>query len=160
VNLLSQISPWVQIAANIAIVIAIVFTALQIRVSSRAAEATLLKDLFDKNGELRKQFNKLRNDQPPYNELVRKFSDPLVLRYLEQLEPLFQIGHHYEYIGLLVRKKLIKLDIVFELIPVDKDIWVQSKPIRNYLRERWLPDWWENWEYLHNKYEELRNKRK
>jgi hypothetical protein len=62
VNLLSQISPWVQIAANIAIVIAIVFTALQIRVSSRAAEATLLKDLFDKNGELRKQFNKLRND--------------------------------------------------------------------------------------------------
>jgi hypothetical protein len=159
-NCLSYVGTWVQIFANIAITIAVIFGALQLRLSSKTSSATLLRDLFDKNAELRNNFNNLRDNAPPYDELVDQYPDVFTLRTLPQLEPLFQIGHHYEYIGLIVKKRFIKLEIVFELIPVDKDIWVNSEPIRNHLRKHWLADWWDNWEYLHNKYEKLRNKRK
>jgi hypothetical protein len=158
-NGLSQINLWIQIFANIAVLVALIFTAYQIKLSSKATEATLLKDLFDKNAELRKQFYQLRHNIFQYDELVEKYPDILTLRTLEQLEPLFQIGHHYEYIGILVRKKFMNLNTVFELIPVDKEIWLKSKPIREHLRQNWLPDWWENWEYLHNEYGKLRNRR-
>ena len=159
-NWLSHISPLIQILANIAIVGTLIFTAYQIKMASKASEATLLKDLFDKNAELRKQFYQLRDSVPLYGELIAQYPDVLTLRTLEQLEPLFQIGHHYEYIGLIVKKKFIKFKTVFELNPVDNEIWLNSEPIRKYLRQHWLQDWWENWEYLHNKYEKLRNQRK
>jgi hypothetical protein len=137
---LGQVSIWIQILANAAILIALIFTAYQIRLSSKANEATLLKDLFDKNAELRKQFNQLRNKIPLYEELIEKYLDPLVLRSLEELEPLFQIGHHYEYIGILVKYKFMNLNMIFALIPVDKEIWVKSEPIQRHLRQQWLPD--------------------
>lgn len=139
-NALQQISLWIQIFANFAVLVALVFTAYQIRLSLKTNEATLLQDLFDKNAELRKHFIQLRTTIPSYEELIKKCPDPQELRCLEELEPLFQIGHHYEYIGLIVKKNLIRLDLVFELIPVDKEIWENSEPVRKFLRKQYLPD--------------------
>jgi hypothetical protein len=85
-NGLEQIGQWIQIFANFAVLVALIFTAYQIRVSLKTNEATLLKDLFDKNADLRKHFIQLRTTIPSYEELIKKCSNPLDLRCLWTVE--------------------------------------------------------------------------
>lgn len=63
-----------------------------------------------------------------------------------------EIAIHYEFIGVLIKHRMLSFNLVFDLITFPDDIWDNSQDLIEVMRENWLLDFWENFEFLHDKY--------
>jgi len=76
----------------------------------------------------------------------------------KKYKDLREAGYHYEYLGILIKYKMIPFKLVFDLITWPDDFWNESYYLRSIVRDHWLPDFWENAEYLHDLYMDARLK--
>jgi hypothetical protein len=74
----------------------------------------------------------------------------------KKYKDLRKAGYHYEYLGILIKYKMIPFKLVFDLITWPDDFWNESYYLRSIVRDHWLPDFWENAEYLHDLYMDAR----
>ncbi len=66
--------------------------------------------------------------------------------------PIRELGYHYEYLGLLVKRNMIPIDLIYEMIIIPDDLWNRSTPFVKIMRENIANDFWSNFEFLINKY--------
>ena len=76
----------------------------------------------------------------------------------KKYKDLREAGYHYEFLGILIKYKMIPFKLVFDLITWPDDFWNESYYLRSIVRTHWLPDFWENAEYLHDLYMDARLK--
>ncbi len=79
--------------------------------------------------------------------------------YYDQLNNLSKIGHYFDHVGLLVNKKLIDFDLVFELLPFPYKFWEDTQEFRKVMQELTYSDFWNQFNYLHEQYMKERAKR-
>jgi hypothetical protein len=78
----------------------------------------------------------------------------------EEWKKQFELYGFYESLGILVKKKLLDVNFVYDLIGgAVEGYWKKAKPITEGLRKRWGPAWLENMEFLVNELETIRTKR-
>lgn len=97
----------------------------------------------------------------PENKTLNQKCSTLCLTYNNiNYKKIREIAIHYEFIGVLVKHKMLPFNLVFDLITFPDDIWNNSQDLIKVMREYWLPDFWENFEFLHDKYMLERMRRK
>lgn len=78
--------------------------------------------------------------------------------FSHKYKDLRKTGYHYEYLGILIKYKMIPFNLVFDLITWPDDFWNESYYLRSVVRNHWIPDFWVNAEYLHDLYMDARLK--
>lgn len=69
-----------------------------------------------------------------------------------------QIGYFYEYLGIIVRKKAIKLSLIFSLFSFPDEFWEQAESFRSIVIHKvGISDFWENFWYLQKRYKKRRS---
>lgn len=178
---LAQIAQITQVAGSISVIVGIIVAVTTVYSTLRNANVAVtgvrlstlstLKQFVEDDMKVRAQTERFL-DSP--------FSNPQKLQKLiedkgsgksaydsNELTDLREIGHHYEMLATLVKLEYMDFDLVFETIPFPDDFWNATEQFRNELRTRnWsgpgrgLPDFWGNLDYLKQRYEIQRNKRK
>lgn len=97
---------------------------------------------------------------PKNNSLNQRCSTLCLIYNNANYKKIREIAIHYEFIGVLVKHKMLPFKLVFDLITFPDDIWSNSQDLIKVMRECWLPDFWENFEFLHDKYMLERMRRK
>ncbi len=103
------------------------------------------------------------------NTSMMNLNDLIKKQNAKKLEYLFnssnyiilrEFGYHFEYIGTLVRNNSLPFDLVFELIRLPDPFWDNAQNFIEIMQNNWVSDFWEDAQYLRNKYIEERNKKK
>lgn len=178
---LQQIAQITQVAGSISVIIGIIVAVITVYSTLRNANVAVtgvrlstlstLKQFVEDDVKVRKQAETF---------LASQFNNPQKLQKLiedkgsgkkaydsDELTDLREVGHHYEMLATLVKLEYMDFDLVYETIPFPDDFWSATEQFRNELRTRdWsgpghgLPDFWGNLDYLKQRYERERNKRK
>lgn len=120
----------------------------------------------------------LKNVMDEYKELIResrfeKYQDELDLWkekltdsklsphsfYYNRLKNIEAIASFYDYVGVLVKKDIIKFDILFEVLPFPYIFWEDTEEFRDAFQAITYAEMWQNFYYLHNLYMKERSKR-
>lgn len=116
----------------------------------------------------------LRDDEQEARELISGLPDDLFTILIEEMKSfevksgddftrflslgryrsLRRVGFFYEYLGMLVKRKAIPFDVVFDLFSFPEGFWKSSEGFVGLAR-RYQPDFWENFEYLFSRYDEV-----
>ncbi len=81
--------------------------------------------------------------------------------YYDQLNNMSRIGHFYEHVGLLVKKRLLDFHLLFELLPFPYKFWEDTEEFRDIMQKLTYSDFWGHFSYLYTRYEaESRNREK
>lgn len=68
-------------------------------------------------------------------------------------------AYFYEYMGLIVKKHSIPFRMIFSLFSFPDKFWKSAEPLMEIVRQKiGIKDFWENFEYLHKRYEKKRQK--
>ncbi len=133
------------IIAAIGILIGVVLTVLEIRNLVETRQTDLVIRLYSKFGsrEIQNAWHNLQTrEYKDYNSYEKEYG----------LQDVNEVGWFFEGVGVLLHKRLIKIDLVDDLFssPV-KRAWEKLKPIAEGERiETQRPQIWEWFEYLYN----------
>jgi len=137
--------------ASASVVAGIVYYAFQIRHQNRIRETDLIMRLYSAYGneEYSKVVNRyLASEYGDYNDFVKKYG-PFPSQGPVQVA-FRMIGMFYEGVGILLKRKLVNPDFVYDLFSVGL-FWEKMKPIAEGERKRLnLPKLYEYFEYLYN----------
>lgn len=76
--------------------------------------------------------------------------------YYNNVQYLSRIGQFYDHVGLMVYKKLIDIDLLFEILPFPDKFWEDCNEFRTIFREASYNRFWYHFEYLRDLYVEKR----
>jgi hypothetical protein len=146
-----------------AVLLALIFTAIQIGLAKKTILLNGFKSIYDDHFRIRKYFDKAVIQRDELINLIKEnpSSDDINLIYGKQeYSELREVGYHYEYIGILIKRKILPLELCFDLLPFPDKFWNESKEFVNIMREKYLSDFWKNFEYLQEKYKSERKNNK
>jgi hypothetical protein len=146
-----------------AVLIALIFTAIQIKLAKRTILFNGFKSIYDDHFRIRKHFEKAvtQREELLTSLKINSNQEDINLLYGKQdYAELREVGYHYEYIGILVKRKILPLELCFDLLPFPDKFWNDSQEFIKVMRENYLPDFWENFEYLKEKYNSERTSKK
>jgi hypothetical protein len=134
--------------ASAGVLIAAVYYVLQIRHQSKVRQTDLVMRLYDKFGstEFQKAYQMIMGlEYEDYADYVKKYG-------VDVRAALNSVGLFFEGVGVLVKRKLINMDLVDDLISTEiLRAWEKIKPIAEAQRKkRGRPQIWEYFEYLYN----------
>lgn len=108
----------------------------------------------------------------PAEKMLKKFNGNGHDMYMSDcLADFKSIGRHYDSVGAVVKLGFLDFDFLFDLVTFPDSFWEKSKPYRKTIRKNWrgpevseeereLPDFWAGFSYLHDEYEEARERAK
>ena len=139
-----QALPTISIAiASAGVFVAAIYYILQIRHQTKMRQTDLvirLSSFLDNINVVEAMTKIFATDFKDHNELVQAISSPTLI----------MIADFYERIGALLKRKLIDVDLVYDIVIVTP-IWEKMKPFVVYTRQRFkMPELFEYFEYLHN----------
>jgi hypothetical protein len=149
--------------ASCAVLLALIFTAIQIGLAKKTIFLNGFRSIYDDHFRIRKYFDKAVMQRDELINLIKENpnSDDINLIYGKQeYSELREVGYHYEYIGILIKRKILPLELCFDLLPFPDKFWNESKEFVNIMREKYLSDFWKNFEYLQEKYKSERKNKK
>lgn len=166
------ISKVVQTASSITIIIGVILGLVQLKEANRThklAAYPALKSIIEDDGIIKK---KMEEGEADYNDdVLMPLLDPnggkLTGRqiYYKKFPGFGEIGHHYESVGALLKLGYIDFEPLFQVVTFPDRFWCETEKFRTEVRNNnWngpskgLPDFWENFEYLKNRYEKERKK--
>jgi hypothetical protein len=76
----------------------------------------------------------------------------------EKYNELREIGYHFEFIGTLVRRKIIHFKVIFDIISFPDDLWLKTSEFRKVMKRSYFRDFWENFGYLNSDFQRERKK--
>jgi len=157
-NTNNSIIDLVQIVSSILTFVALIFTIFQVRMAKRTIAQVSFKGIYDDNLKIRNYFEKAVIQRNEFLDILDSTTDDVSEIYgSAKYSELREIGYHYEYIGVLIKQKLVSIEIVFELIHFPDKFWTESKPFVKKMREKGYSDFWKNFESLKPLFEHKRN---
>ncbi|MGE0200118.1 MAG: hypothetical protein AB7P76_04030 [Candidatus Melainabacteria bacterium] len=125
-----------------------------LKIFKRSSATTTLKQIMDDYRTLvmDNAFEVYGDDLVNWREnLVNSDFSPHTF-YYTQLKKIARIGEFYEYVGVLVRNKLVDFDLLFELLPFPDKFWEDTQEFRTAMQEIMFVEFWNNFIYLHKRY--------
>ena len=147
------------VMASASVMAGIVYYAFQIRHQNRMRETDLIMRLYSAYGneEYSEVVNRyLASEYRDYDDFVKKYG-PFPSEGSVQVA-FRTIGMFYEGVGILLNRKLVNPDLVYDLFNVEL-FWEKMKPIAEGERKRLnYPNLWEYFEYLYNEWKKRERK--
>ncbi|WP_020603136.1 DUF4760 domain-containing protein [Spirosoma spitsbergense] len=145
-------------------IVALIITVKQLKLSRATVLLNSLRGIYEENTKIRKLFadgikqrnilvSLLENDKLEKSYIYYIYSD-------EKYNAIREIGYHYEYMGLIIKNKVLPFNVLFSLIQFPDTFWDESGVFVCLMRENYTVDFWENFEYLQKKYKKKRLKKK
>lgn len=167
----ARLVEYTQIGANVAQIIvlgAISATFIATRKQAQAASENLkllaasnqfqaFRTIVEESRSLKSLRDELEQDGlPSYESLKKKYHSVHGIKSAPELTKVLHLGGFYEEVGVLIRRDFIDFTLVFDMVPFPDQIWKSAQSIIVGIRRDWIPDFWENFEYLHTRYEASR----
>ena len=88
-------------------------------------------------------------------------SEPLApkMAYYTRFDRISRIGFFYDHVGLLVRQGLLDFKLCFEVVPMPYAFWKDTREFRAVMKRATYAQFWDPFEYLHDRYERERSVR-
>lgn len=132
--------------------IGVIIAIFQVRINRKNLSLTSFKSIYDDTIKVRKKFESAKTQREILVGILKTYNartqDMTSIYASDNYSELREIGYHYEYIGILVKEKLLPIDIVFELILFPDRFWSESQEFITLMRENHYSDFWTNFEYL------------
>ena len=130
------------------VLLAAIYYVLQIKHQTKLRQTDLVMRLYDKFGstEFQKAYQMIMGlEYEDYVDYVKKYD-------VDVRAALNSVGLFFEGVGVLVKRKLINMDLVDDLISTEiLRAWEKIKPIADGERKQFgRPQIWEYFEYLYN----------
>jgi hypothetical protein len=119
--------------------------------------------VLDRDVAIKAQIQKFLSDYPDAEKVVSKvkeFGTGRDAYFSKDFADLAAVGHHYETLGALAKKDYIDIDLIYTIVEFPRDFWDRTAGFRDMVRRNnWygtghpLPDFWENFEWLHSQYD-------
>lgn len=142
--------------------VALIFTIRQIKLAKSTILLNSIKGIHEENIKVRKYFERaVLQREELVSILTNDKSDSERIYYIygtDKYNDLREIGYHYEYTGILVKNKILPFKVLFSLIPFPDKFWKESSEFCSLMRENYVNEFWENFEYLQKRYERERKK--
>ena len=107
----------VEIISSLLTFIAFIYTVIQVRLAKRTIAQTSFKSIYDDNLKIRNYFEKAVIQRTELLDILDSTTDDVSEIFgSEKFSELREVGYHYEYIGVLIKQKLVSIELVFELI--------------------------------------------
>ena len=167
----ARLVEYTQIGANLAQIIVLVgigATFVATRKQAQAASESLkllaasnqfqaFRTIVEESRSLKSTRDELeQSGVPSYESLKKKYHSVHGIKTAPELKELLRLGGFYEEVGVLVRRDFIDFILVFDMVPFPDQIWKSAQSVIAGIRRDWIPDFWENFEYLHSRYEAQR----
>lgn len=143
------------VISSIAAAVAAIFAFHQVKVMGRqghlaeqAAQAQVFLNISDKWSNIYRTRLELLRRSMDVEAIKKEYPDIQSYLASEHWSDLRTVGGFYEFIGTLVKRKYLPLDVVLDLVNVDPQLWRHVFPVIAYLRADNFPQLYENWEYL------------
>jgi hypothetical protein len=87
--------------------------------------------------------------------------------YSDDLAPVRTMGHHYEVLGELVEADVLDFKLIYEVVDFPDGFWDATEELRTRAKSSWtvkdgrpkgLPDFWQNFSKLHERYDQQRKR--
>jgi hypothetical protein len=134
--------------ASAGVFVAAVYYILQIRHQTKLRQTDMVMRLYDKFGstEFLKAYQTIMGAEfEDYEDYLKRYST-----YAEVRLALMSMGTYFEGIGMLVKRKLVGMDLIDDLLNANiLSTWEKMKPVAEGMRKR-VPQSWEWFEYLYN----------
>lgn len=93
---------------------------------------------------------------PTYDALKQRYGGIARIKTSDEMAELLRLGGYYDYVGTLVKHGFVDFELVFDMLPMPMSLWESVGPVVQGFRRDWVPDFWNNWEYLVGLYKERR----
>lgn len=104
-------------------------------------------------------FEKYHEDLKHWRDnLAQTELNPLTF-YYQHLNYVARVGQFYEMVGVLVRKRLVDFDLLFEVLPFPDKFWQDTREFREVMQQVTYSDFWYNFEFLETVYQQARKQR-
>jgi hypothetical protein len=146
---------------NAVTILAVVFTAFQIKLLIHSNHFNMLSKIYEEHLKKRKC---LIEATKKIDELITELknnidSDFCTLYSNSKYDPIREISYHWEYIGVLISKKMLSFRIIFELFPFPDIFWAKAQELIKIVRKNYVFDFWIHIEHLNCLYEKERIKK-
>jgi len=156
------------VIASASVVAGVTYYALQLRHQARARQdmvkarqADLLMRLhsaFSTKEMVEAALKYMSSEYKDYDDFVEKYGLPFAEGQVQTV--FFMIGMFFEGIGILLKNKLVQLDLVTDLFAVEM-LWLKMKPLAEGLRKQTNnPHFGEWFEYIYNEMQKKREERR
>jgi hypothetical protein len=146
------------VVASTGLLIAAIYYALQLRhqtrarqdmVKTRQAEILMkLHSAFTTKEMCEAALKYMSTEYKDYDDFVEKYGSPFAEGEIPTV--FLMIGMFFEGIGILLKNRLVPIDLVTDLFAVDM-MWLKVKPVAEGLRKQYNnPKLWEWFEYLYD----------
>lgn len=123
--------------------------------------ATLIKYVLDEYKMLVAEdvFSRYPEELTTWKSQMEDTSFSPSMSYYTRLNIIARIGSFYEYVGLLVDKRLLDFNLCYEVLPMPYKFWQDMQEFRAIMKQVTYKQFWDYFENLHHKYIEERTKR-
>jgi hypothetical protein len=151
---------WIDIISSVGIIISISYGLWQIKLAKSSNSLNSILYIQKENFEVRKKLKKAIEQIEHLKKELNDNKESFGLIYgKSEFDELREFGYHYELIGLLVKNNSLNFKTVFELIHFPDEFWIESDDLIKTIRENYINDYLNNFEYLNNRYNIERIKR-
>ena len=128
---------------------------------NRSNTISTLKHLLDEYQALIKRgtFESYENELTNWKEQLATSALAPHAFYYKHLKHVSAVGLFYDYVGVMVKKRIVDFSLLFEVLPFPYMFWADTKDFRESMQEVTYANFWENFEYLSDRYYKERSKR-
>lgn len=132
-----------------------------LRTMQRSNAVATVKSVMDEYRILTasRSFDEYRTELENWNNALQGSELTPHSFYYFQLQHISTIGQFYDYVGLLVMKRLVDFHLLFEILPFPYVFWAETKEFRQAMKEMTYADFWNGFEHLHSRYTQEKSQR-
>ena len=136
------------VVAAAGVLVGVVYYVLDLRHQSKMRQTDMVMRLYATFGstEFLKAYQTIMGAEfEDYEDYLKRYSTNAEVRLA-----LMSVGTYFEGIGMLVKRKLVGMDLIDDLLNANiLSTWEKMKPIAEGMRKK-IPQSWEWFEYLYN----------
>jgi hypothetical protein len=91
------------------------------------------------------------------NEIEKKTKSFLKIYYKDKYHSILRCNFYYEGLGLMIKRKCLKFELVFEMISFPYEYWYRMKKLISIARSNGVKDFCKHFEYLEFLYNRARS---
>jgi hypothetical protein len=134
--------------SSIAAAVTAYFIYLTLRQDVRGQKAQLFSDIVRYYNDIYVYRNQLLTMDLTWSAFRGKYSDIPEILNSNEWRIVRQAGAFFEFLGILVKRKYLDSDMVFDMIYVNPNAWARVSETVYKIRQDYNADLWINWEYL------------
>ena len=106
-------------------------------------------------------------DEKKISQVLAQHGTVAEAYYSDDLAPVRTMGHHYEVLGELVEADVLDFKLIYEVVDFPDEFWDATEELRTRAKSSWtvkdgrpkgLPDFWQNFSKLHERYDQQRKR--